>query len=119
MRPTTLAQAAERITAGEPLSKALPEFLDAAQVALPEADKDVLNAQQAGAQPVHPLRQIVELAPELAFHDAAIIVDRKFFDDLLGGVDRCGHRVQGFIDAGDDGAEIPLVPSGVRPGRPS
>lgn len=28
MRPTTLAQAAERIVAGEQLSKALPEFLD-------------------------------------------------------------------------------------------
>ena len=28
MRPTTLAQAAERIAAGEQLSKALPEFLD-------------------------------------------------------------------------------------------
>ena len=28
MRPTTLAQAAERIAAGKPLSKALPEFLD-------------------------------------------------------------------------------------------
>ncbi len=29
MRPNTLAQAAERIASGEPLAKALPEFLDA------------------------------------------------------------------------------------------
>jgi hypothetical protein len=28
MRPTTLAQAAERIVAGQPLDKVLPEFLD-------------------------------------------------------------------------------------------
>jgi hypothetical protein len=28
MRPKTLAQAAERVVAGEPLEKALPEFLD-------------------------------------------------------------------------------------------
>ena len=28
MRPTTLAQTAERIAAGQPLEKALPEFLD-------------------------------------------------------------------------------------------
>jgi hypothetical protein len=28
MRPNTLAQAAERVVAGEPLEKALPEFLD-------------------------------------------------------------------------------------------
>jgi hypothetical protein len=28
MRPTTLAKAAERIVAGQPLEKALPEFLD-------------------------------------------------------------------------------------------
>ena len=28
MRPSTLAQAAERIIAGQPLEKALPEFLD-------------------------------------------------------------------------------------------
>src|ERR1700743_3893990 len=28
MRPTTLAQAAERIVAGQPLDKALPELLD-------------------------------------------------------------------------------------------
>jgi hypothetical protein len=28
MRPTTLAQAAERIAGGQPLTKALPEFLD-------------------------------------------------------------------------------------------
>jgi hypothetical protein len=28
MRPTTLAQTAERIVAGQPLEKALPEFLD-------------------------------------------------------------------------------------------
>jgi hypothetical protein len=28
MRPATLAEAFERVTAGQPLEKALPEFLD-------------------------------------------------------------------------------------------
>jgi hypothetical protein len=46
MRPTTLAQAAERIVAGQPLEKALPEFLDEFYLAQTPAQQDAMLADE-------------------------------------------------------------------------
>ena len=46
MRPTTLAQAAERIIAGQPLEKALPEFLDEFYVAQTPAQQGAMLADE-------------------------------------------------------------------------
>ncbi|MDB5505083.1 MAG: uncharacterized protein JWR89_4985 [Tardiphaga sp.] len=46
MRPTTLAQAADRIAAGEPLSKALPEFLDAFYLAETPAQRAAMLSDE-------------------------------------------------------------------------
>lgn len=46
MRPTTLAQAAERIVAGQPLDKALPEFLDEFYLAKTPAQQDAMLADE-------------------------------------------------------------------------
>jgi hypothetical protein len=49
MRPTTLAQAAERIVAGQPLEKALPEFLDEFYLAQTPAQQDAMLADEPRA----------------------------------------------------------------------
>jgi hypothetical protein len=49
MRPNTLAQAAERIAAGEPLSKALPEFLDAFYLAGTPAQRAAMLKDEPAA----------------------------------------------------------------------
>jgi hypothetical protein len=46
MRPTTLAQAAERVVAGQPLDKALPEFLDEFYLAQTPAQRDAMLADE-------------------------------------------------------------------------
>jgi len=46
MRPTTLAQAAERIVAGQPLEKALPEFLDEFYLASTPTQQDAMLADE-------------------------------------------------------------------------
>jgi hypothetical protein len=49
MRPTTLAQAAERIVAGQPLEKALPEFLDEFYSAQTPGQRDAMLADEPRA----------------------------------------------------------------------
>jgi len=44
--PTTLAQAAERVVAGQPLDKALPEFLDEFYLAQTSAQQDAMLADE-------------------------------------------------------------------------
>jgi hypothetical protein len=46
MRPTTLAQAAERIVAGQPLERALPEFLDEFYLAQTPAQQNAMLADE-------------------------------------------------------------------------
>jgi hypothetical protein len=46
MRPTTLAQAAERVVAGQPLEKALPEFLDEFYLAQTPAQQGAMLADE-------------------------------------------------------------------------
>ena len=46
MRPTTLAQVAERVAAGQPLDKALPEFLDEFYLAQTPAQQEAMLADE-------------------------------------------------------------------------
>jgi hypothetical protein len=49
MRPATLAQAAERVAAGQPLSKALPEFLDTFYLAETSAQRLAMLCDEPAA----------------------------------------------------------------------
>jgi hypothetical protein len=46
MRPTTLAQAAERVAAGQPIDRALPEFLDEFYLAETSNEQDAMLADE-------------------------------------------------------------------------
>ena len=77
----------------------LPELIYPAQIALGKTDEHILYIQQAGAQPVYLVRQVVEIPLELPCHCAGVVVDREFTQYLLRDNDRSDDGIEGFVEA--------------------
>jgi hypothetical protein len=68
MRPSTLAQAAERIAAGQPLSKALPEFLDTFYLAETAAQRAAMLCDEPAATEDVQLESLLGAVAEYLAH---------------------------------------------------
>jgi hypothetical protein len=99
MRPTTLAQAAERIAAGQPLEKALPEFLDEFYLAQTSTQQSAMLADEPHATGDKRLDGLFGAVAEYLAHQSGLSCVPSWAYSPLRYLDRAWHA-SSIQDAG-------------------